>query len=104
MVSDARDIVGKVRSILQAEPVSAGRNALSWHSSFIYFRILVLDVISFESCPAGVVLSIFDSGIKANGHTTPLTIIEPDPAFDIVGEWECHLREKRWSPCAQKRR
>src|SRR5205823_12558445 len=96
--SGAVDVVGKIRPVLQAEPVTPGRNARSWHTRVIYFRILVLDVISLDLGPAVVVLSIFDSGIKANGHTTPPPIIEPKPAFDIVGDRERDLGEDRWSP------
>src|SRR5437773_746990 len=97
-VSDAVDVFGKIRPILQAEPVTPGRNTRSWHSRVIYVRILVLDVIRLDLGPAVVVFSIFDSGIKTNGHTTPPPIIEPDPALDIVGDGERDLGQNRWPP------
>src|SRR5437762_6143045 len=100
-ISDAVDIIGKIRPIQQAEPVTPSRNVLSWHGRLILVRILVLDVVSFELGPAVLVLAIFDAGIKANGHATQAPIIEPNPALDIVGDRERDLGENRRSPRAQ---
>src|SRR5204863_3343150 len=94
-------ILGKIRPIFQAEPVSSCRNIFARRSRLIQQRVLILYVIGFESGPTVVVLSIFDVGIKANGHPSPPTIIEPKSALDLVCDWKGHLSEKRRSPRTQ---
>ena len=69
-ISDAVDVVGKVRPIFQTKTVSAGRNILSWQGRVILQRVLVLNIICFEIGVAVVVLAIFNMRFETEGHAT----------------------------------
>src|SRR5205814_9817332 len=97
-ISDAVYVTGKVRPVFQAKPVSTGRNILSDLGRLVYVRVLIIDVKGFYPRLAGLVLSIIDNGIEANGGSATAKVIESDACLDIIRNRKHHLSQKRWSP------
>ena len=97
-ISDAVDVLGKISSIFQTEPVSSSGDILSRYPCLIQIRILILDVIGPDLGRTAVVLPIIYGRIKANRETAPAPIIQPKSCPDLLGDGETHLSQKRWSP------
>ena len=90
-VSDAVDIVGKVRAIFNAQSVAPGGDRSSGHSRAIDQRVLVLYVVSLELGHAVIALAVADVRFKSDRWTAAATIIEPDPSFDMIGDGKSYL-------------
>ena len=97
-VSDAVDVIGKVRPIFQAKPVSPGRNTLPRHGRLIQVRVLILNVKGFYPRLTVLVLPIINNGIEADGGSATAKVIESEASLDVIRNRKHHLSQKRWSP------
>src|SRR4029077_18001942 len=98
---DRVNIVCEVCAIFQADAIAASGHLTPPQSGLINLRILVLKVVSLELGVARIVFPVIDVGFKSNGDTAASPVIEPEPAFNVVGDREGKLGEGRRPPRAQ---
>src|SRR5229473_3339811 len=100
-IHDSGDVFGEIGRVLQGQAVSVRQYLTARNGGRINVRVLVVDVIGLDLEITRFVLSVINVRIKPDRGAAASAIIQSKPAFNIVGDWKCELRQKGRSPGAQ---
>src|SRR5207302_8501009 len=100
-VDDSGDVFGKLGSIFQAQTISVSWNVVPLKRGRVNIRVLIIKIISLQFDVTGLVLPVIGIRFETDCDAAAAAIVESDPTFDIIRDWERDLSQERRAPGAE---
>src|SRR5207237_2626929 len=100
-VDDSGDVFSKLGSIFQAQTISVSWNVVPLKRGRVNIRVLIIKIISLQFDVTGLVLPVIGIRFETDCDAAAAAIVESDPTFDIIREWERALSQERRAPSAE---
>src|SRR5207245_2112707 len=97
-VDDSGDVFGKLGSIFQAQTISVSWNVVPLKRGRVNIRVLIIKIISLQFDVTGLVLPVIGIRFETDCDAAAAAIVESDPTFDIIRDWERDLSQERRAP------